>query len=123
MVVLHRDVADHQVTRQRGARRAEGPDVEVMDAVDAVDVAEGVGHGVGIDAGGRAFEQQVHRLAQHAVAAPEDQQADEDRDAASQIGVPVTRMSTAATMMPADETASPTMCTNAPRMFTSSRLS
>ena len=42
---------------------------------------------------------------------------------ASHCGLPVARISNAATMIPADETASPIMCTNAPRMFTSSRLS
>src|SRR5712692_4686818 len=49
---LHGDVANHQVAGERGAGSAQRPDVQMMNAVHAVDRSEGALNGGGVDAAG-----------------------------------------------------------------------
>src|SRR5207249_9692395 len=55
---LDRDVADHQMAGERRPRRAQGPDVEVMHAVDAFDGRDRLRDGFRVDAARSAFEKQ-----------------------------------------------------------------
>lgn len=57
------NVGDGDVTRERASLRAEVPDVQVVDIIDSLNFADGGFYALEFYSPGRAFEQDVQRLA------------------------------------------------------------
>src|SRR5215216_6672864 len=73
-------VADEHVGREGGEAAGYGPDVQVVDFLDAGDAGHLTADLGGIDAGRGLFEQDVDRVAQELPGASQDEQADEHAD-------------------------------------------
>src|SRR5437660_12618320 len=71
-----RNVGDGDVTGEGVAFRANTPDVQVVDIIDALDLADGGFEAIEFHAARRALEQDVHGLAQDADRRPQDHGAD-----------------------------------------------
>jgi len=71
-----RDVGDGDVAGERVAFRADAPDVQVVDVIHALNLANGRFDVIEPHAARSAFQQDVHGLAQDADRGPENQGAD-----------------------------------------------
>src|SRR6202040_1899078 len=66
--------------RKRARLRADAPHVEIMNIIDAIDLAHGCFHEFQFYSARSAFEQDVQSLAHDPEARPENQRADSERE-------------------------------------------
>src|ERR1700722_1886070 len=71
-----RDVGDRDVAGERVSLRADAPDVQIVNVVDAVDRTDGGCDTFQLQTAWRAFEQDIQSLTHDAVSRPQDQRSD-----------------------------------------------
>ena len=76
----HGHFGDGDVAGERMRLRAEAPDMEVVHVEDTIDGGHGLANFAELQVAGRAFEQDIQRLANDAGRTPEDHRGDEDRE-------------------------------------------